>query len=418
MQTGLADFRAGQLQNLAIQILICFRSISGIHAFQINRLQRFRQACDVVRRVQINVGRIQKALHRLQCTVCPRIAVQLICQFRILCLQLGNLCLKFRELRVSLIQLLSHSPAFLIELRPQALHSRRHNQGERDGQPCGCASQQIDQKSKAFLRLLHINRLNDRLISALVLDHVLRLPAPVRSLIFILYHRLTDLFHISEGGGITHINFAALVQLTLCLRLNIQKGKKLVCPQETGIDGKHLFQLDHSQIKTPLLAVDKRLIILLDGLVQIFQLAGIVLNCLNIIIRDVLLRLQIFAQNPLAESVHGFSHLKIDQSQQISRIDMKFIQLQTFSQTPDGSGQIPHIRFFQSVIIIHVGKADDFFIMSDIGPAAGAEIIFRQERPAVITVHPSVPRFPSAFCGFLSFSISTRRSVISVKPCL
>ena len=96
-------------------------------------------------------------------------------------------------------------------------------------------------------------------------------------------------------------------------------------PQKLGVDGKNLAQLYERQIQASLIAVNDCLVVFFYGLIQAFQLARAVLDRFNIRIRNVFFRLQVFADHPFAQGIHGFTHFKINESKQIPCINIKFI---------------------------------------------------------------------------------------------
>ena len=90
--------------------------------------------------------------------------------------------------------------------------------------------------------------------------------------------------------------------------------------------------------------------------------------------RQIFIRLEILADDPLRQGVHRLSHLKIDKTEKISGIGILLIEIQTFFQIYGGAGKIPDLRLFQTDVIIGVGKAHHLFIQGYIMPAEITEI--------------------------------------------
>ena len=87
-----------------------------------------------------------------------------------------------------------------------------------------------------------------------------------------------------------------------------------MCPDELGVQGQYFFQLDNCQILTILIAVDQRLVVFFDGLVNGIQTGSVGLQHVDIIVRDIFLGTHIFADDPFAERRNNLSGLKIYQS--------------------------------------------------------------------------------------------------------
>ena len=156
----------------------------------------------------------------------------------------------------------------------------------------------------------------------------------------------------------------------------MQKRQKLVGPDEPGVQGENLLQLDHRQVLAVLVAVYQGLVIFLDGLVDRLQPCGIGLHLIDIIICKILFGFQILADHPLTEGRYHFAHLKIHQSQKVPGFYIIFVEFQALPKTVDGSCQIPDTCFFQTVIIICIGGADQLLIQGHICPTGRTKVIF------------------------------------------
>ena len=154
---------------------------------------------------------------------------------------------------------------------------------------------------------------------------------------------------IAQGGHISGINFRCCPQFFpgqfVFSLFHIQQSQKLIAFYQTRIHGKYLFQLYNGQIAAVLVTVKQGLIIFFNGLIDGVQLRAVGLYLLQISFRRIILRFQAPAEHPLAQCIRHFSHFIINQSKQISRLNIGFIKTQAFLQGLHCSGQIPYFCF-------------------------------------------------------------------------
>ena len=174
-------------------------------------------------------------------------------------------------------------------------------------------------------------------------------------------------------------------------RVHVLKRQKQMCLYKVRMVGKHLFQLNPRQILAVLITVAERLIIFPAHLCKLFQLRRTLLHCVDVIIRDIFLRAKVFTDDPFTQRRNGLAHFKINQSQEVSRLDMIFVEFLRQLQALDRPGKIPDTGFIQLVIIIVIGNAQKLLISRNICPAVRAEILFCQICSTIITLHIFAP---------------------------
>ncbi len=85
-----------------------------------------------------------------------------------------------------------------------------------------------------------------------------------------------------------------------------------------GLRLDHPGQLHDCQVVAAVLGVPQRLVECLDVLALDLQLSGLALNLVQVVVRQVFLRLQIQADHPLDQGVRHLPALIVDQPQKIS----------------------------------------------------------------------------------------------------
>ena len=80
----------------------------------------------------------------------------------------------------------------------------------------------------------------------------------------------------------------------------MEKSQKVIGLDELRILDENLFQLDHSHVLIVLTAIEKRLVIFPDGLVDRIQFVFICLQLGYVHICHIVGHIQIFADDPLA----------------------------------------------------------------------------------------------------------------------
>lgn len=106
--------------------------------------------------------------------------------------------------------------------------------------------------------------------------------------------------------------------------VHMKQGQQLVGPQKLGVDGKDLAKLYERQIQASLIAVNDCLVVFLwpdSG----FPAGSGCSGPIQYKNPQCFFRLQVFADHPFAQGIHGFTHFKINESQQIPCINIKFI---------------------------------------------------------------------------------------------
>ena len=136
----------------------------------------------------------------------------------------------------------------------------------------------------------------------------------------------------------------------------------MVCLDEFRILRQNLFELDHCHVLVVLPAVDERLVVFADGLVDGIQLILVRLQLRYVQISGIVRHVKVLADHPFAQGRHHLAGLKIHQTQQIPGCNVFFIHLQASVQAGDGAREIPHLRFFQPLIVQQVGNADNTFL--------------------------------------------------------
>ena len=119
------------------------------------------------------------------------------------------------------------------------------------------------------------------------------------------------------------------------------------------------LQLQDRQVVAAALGMEQRLVILFYGLAGDLQLARLPLDLIQIMVRPVILRLEIDADDPLGQRIRGLPHLIKDQSQEIPGVRMIFVELQRPLQVQRGPGKISFLRHFQAAVIVAVGRKLD-----------------------------------------------------------
>ena len=122
---------------------------------------------------------------------------------------------------------------------------------------------------------------------------------------------------------------------------------------QLGILSKNFLQLNHSHIIISFPAALQGNIVFLDGLVDRIQLGRLRLHPLDIFRSDIVFRLDIFADNPLAQGGNRLACLKINQAQKISCRYIQLVVLQASLQHIYGARQIADLGLVQPLIVIN-----------------------------------------------------------------
>ena len=136
---------------------------------------------------------------------------------------------------------------------------------------------------------------------------------------------------------------------------HMQKSQHQMSLDKMGIELHHPSQEQDCQIVASALGVREALVIFLDVLALRLQASRFPLDPPEIHLSPVVLRLQVLADDPLHQTFRRFSHLIVDQSQQISGIRLVFIKMQAFLQTFCRSRQVPYPGLLQPLVVITVG---------------------------------------------------------------
>ena len=79
---------------------------------------------------------------------------------------------------------------------------------------------------------------------------------------------------------------------------------------------------------------------------------------------QIIFRLQAHTDNPLHQSIRHLAVLVVDQTQQISGVDLVFAEMKALFQALGRSGKIPYPCFLQTQVIIAVGNLSVFASIS------------------------------------------------------
>ena len=113
----------------------------------------------------------------------------------------------------------------------------------------------------------------------------------------------------------------------------------------------HLLQLDNRQILPVLLTVAQTLVIFLDCQIDRLKFLCGCLYCVDIIIRYIIIRTQILADNPFHQCLRHLTDPVIDKPQKIPRRNIFPVELQAAPQRDDRTGHVPDLSLAQAVVI-------------------------------------------------------------------
>ena len=256
-----------------------------------------------------------------------------------------QLTLQIIDLRLPGCQLIAVFPDLVRRLTAHRLYLCRDRKEPHESHAHHQADKDIQDHIDAGVFLIG-SRHDDRLISAGIGNDIRILPillflfrlrgtsrrlsGQLRQLSLIMKRNIVRLI---DGQSSLQFPFRPLV----FLRLDVKEGQELMSLHQLGIQRQHLLQLDDCQILASLLAVQQRLIVFLNGLIDRVKPRRICLNRVDILVCDVFLRLQVLADDPFGQSRYHVAHLKTDQSQQVSGLYIVLIQLQTVPQILHGA---------------------------------------------------------------------------------
>ena len=127
-----------------------------------------------------------------------------------------------------------------------------------------------------------------------------------------------------------------------------------------GVCRHHLLQLYDGQVLPVLPGIIQALVKPLHCLVDGLQLPGDFLYFADIIVGDIVVGLDVLAQDPLHQRLDHVSPAVIHKPQKVPGRDVGLVVLETFTERFDRAGQIPDLRLLQSVIVPVVGLVHQF----------------------------------------------------------
>ena len=175
----------------------------------------------------------------------------------------------------------------------------------------------------------------------------------------------------------------------------------MISLDQLRILGQDLLELDHRDVFIAVITVLQRQIILFDRLVDDIQTVRVLLEVLDIFDGYVVVRLNIFGNDPLRERRHYLSHLKIDETEKIPGRDIQLVEFQASPEHIDRPGEISDLSLFEPLIIVKSGQHDRLFLHRNIAAAVRTVSGLCELRPAVHTFHSE-----SLLLTDVSFSIS------------
>ena len=251
---------------------------------------------------------------------------------------------------------------------------------------------------------LYIAGIDKRRISALIL-----LPGPPDGESGLKSRRKSRLFvHFlqeSQGRRVRLIDPDSLLQkfsrFLILTVLNIEEREKVISLDQLRILGQDLLELDHRDVFIAVITVLQCQIILFDRLVDDIQTVRVLLEVLDIFDGNVVVRLNIFGNDPLRERRHDLSHLKIDETEKIPGRDIQLVEFQASPEHIDRPGEISDLSLFEPLIIVKSGQHDRLLLHRNIAAAVRTVSGLCELRPAVHTFHSE-----SLLLTDVSFSIS------------
>ena len=151
----------------------------------------------------------------------------------------------------------------------------------------------------------------------------------------------------------------------------------MVALDQIRILRQHTLQLDDCHIVVTLAAVLQRLIVFMDRLVNDVQLVFIRLKPAYVKVRRIILRHDIFADDPLAECGNHLADLIVNKTEQVSGVDVFFIKFQASLQTGHRSGKVADACLLKPLVVQQIGNPHHPFEDRDIRSAAAAVIYGR-----------------------------------------